>query len=163
MWPQLWQVTTQQLGLCACLSLIVFVQGAQSVNTFSRFKYLDSCLQAKVLAAAALAGYDPAVAFVCSPYTHSLSTRDITRDPDLRGVVYQLAVAQPEGCKPAAGSNPTLRIFLLPLLCLPCVRCCLNLPLSLQAMLLSCTRVRTISKTLNPEYPNSNLCLHEGV
>ena len=65
-------------------------------------------LQAKVLGAAAMAGYKPAVEFVCSPYTHSLSTRDITRDPDLRGVVFQLAVAQPEGCKPAAGSNAGL-------------------------------------------------------
>lgn len=62
-------------------------------------------LQAKVLGAAAMAGYEPAVSFVCSPYTHSLATRDITRDPDLRGMVYQLAVAQPEGCKPAAGQS----------------------------------------------------------
>lgn len=82
----------------------------ESIYTSSRHPHslVPHCyLQAKVLGAAAMAGYNPAVEFVCSPYTHSLSTRDITRDPDLRGVVYQLAVAQPEGCKPAAGSNPT--------------------------------------------------------
>lgn len=33
------------------------------------------CLQAKVLATAALAGYNPAVGFVCLPLTHSLSAR----------------------------------------------------------------------------------------